>query len=542
VRRLLLSLFSSAAVMFLCVSQSVSQETKLLKETEAQVAKDYISLGKDAEKSPLIQKQEIKATPQTIPLTSICVKGTSLYTIDSQKGVRAIDLAKPETVTKYESVKGCAIARDDKNFWIAQKEEKKIICVEDISTGKTKSTLPLPCAEPFALAREGNLLFVADKAQKKIYHLNSETGKGTGETPLPSDTISSLSCRSGYFWLADSKNKALYMGDKQGRILINLPLQFSPGAITWDGNSLYLINSETNSIVRFEVNENQKYTISSRREATVKFSVKAGGDCYIALPWRLNMQEILSKIEFSPSAEIVEDKWEQKAAKFNPENGKAELKVRAAVYSIRYHIFPEKVGSFDDIPKKIKYIYTVDGAMLKLSDPIIQEAAKEVFALIEKEKREKNPYWVARLAYDVTIKKVHYERGVPWADAPTTIKRGKGLCSPITFVYMAICRACGLPARFQAGTRYPGKDPSTDAEFHRWAEVYLPNYGWVPIDPSATGANPLPTVAANYFGFIPNDLLIMTLGGGDSEIFGWNYHAAPEGADRSAEWSKVVTK
>jgi hypothetical protein len=332
------------------------------------------------------------------------------------------------------------------------------------------------------------------------------------------------------------------MGDKQGRILINLPLQFAPGAIAWDGNSLWLTNSETNSIVRFELNENQKYTISSRREATVKFSVKADTVCHIALPWRLNMQEILSKIEFSPSAEIVEDKWEQKAAKFEPQDGKAELKVRAAVYSIRYHIFPEKVGSFDEIPKKIKYIYTVDSAMLKLSDPIIQEAAKEVFALIEKEKREKNPYWVARLAYDVTIKKVHYERGVPWADAPTTIKRGKGLCSPITFVYMAICRACGLPARFQAGTRYPGKDPSTDAEFHRWAEVYLPNYGWVPADPSATGANPSPQVACHYFGFIPNDLLIMTLGGGDSEIFGWNYHAAPEGADRSAEWSKVVTK
>jgi hypothetical protein len=539
-KRCLCRLTFLAATVFFLATQLLSQETKLVKETEAQEAKDHISLGKDAEKTPLMQKTQIKSPPDTIPLVTICVKGTFLYTIDPQKGVQVIDLTKPEKLVRHESVKGCAITRDDKNFWIAQKEQKKIICVEDIATGKAKTAVPLPCSEPFALAREENILFVADRAEKKIYHLNPENGEVITSTALPTETISSFCCRNGYFWLTDSKNKALYMGDKQGRILVNLPLQFSPGAVAWDENSLYLIDSETNSIIKFEVNENQKYTISSRREATVKFSVKADAACHIALPWRLNMQEILSKVEFSPSAEVVEDKWEQKTAKFEPKDGKAQLKVRAATYSIRYHIFPEKVGSFEEIPKKLKYIYTADSEMLKISDPIIQEAAKEVFALIEKEKKEKNPYWVARLAYDVTIKKVHYERGVPWADAPTTIKRGKGLCSPITFVYMSICRACGLPARFEAGTRYPGKDPGVDSEFHRWAQVYLPNYGWVPVDPSATGANPSPQVSAHYFGFIPNDLLIMTLGGGDSEIFGWNYNAAPNPG--SAEWSDVVTK
>jgi len=60
-----------------------------------------------------------------------------------------------------------------------------------------------------------------------------------------------------------------------------------------------------------------------------------------------------------------------------------------------------------------------------------------------------------------------------------------GKCTDIHSVFIALCRAAGVPAREIFGIRQ-GKEPVVDITKwqHCWAEFYLPGYGWVPVDPA----------------------------------------------------------
>ena len=69
-----------------------------------------------------------------------------------------------------------------------------------------------------------------------------------------------------------------------------------------------------------------------------------------------------------------------------------------------------------------------------------------------------------------------------------------------------------------------GDDASVDEAYHRWVEVYLPNYGWVPVDPSR-GDKEWPADQAESIGNVANRLFITTIGGGDSEYLSWNYNS-----------------
>ena len=103
------------------------------------------------------------------------------------------------------------------------------------------------------------------------------------------------------------------------------------------------------------------------------------------------------------------------------------------------------------------------------------------------------------------------------------LKRGTGSCSEYSFSYIALCRAAGIPARYVGSLVVRGDDASYDDVFHRWNEIYLANYGWVPVDANA-GDKELPADQGAAFGGISNRFLITTEGGGGSEYLGWGYN------------------
>lgn len=76
----------------------------------------------------------------------------------------------------------------------------------------------------------------------------------------------------------------------------------------------------------------------------------------------------------------------------------------------------------------------------------------------------------------------------------------RGYCDYYATAMVVLARAAGLPARLAVGYSSGQYDAATgrflvtEADAHSWPEVYFPNYGWVPFEP--TGSQPRLTGAA----------------------------------------------
>ncbi|MBW3010753.1 transglutaminase-like domain-containing protein [Candidatus Woesearchaeota archaeon] len=67
--------------------------------------------------------------------------------------------------------------------------------------------------------------------------------------------------------------------------------------------------------------------------------------------------------------------------------------------------------------------------------------------------------------------------------ASWVLENKRGVCDELTNLFIALARSLDIPARFVSGTAY-----SNSPDFgegwgpHGWAEIYYPDYGWVPYD------------------------------------------------------------
>jgi len=68
-------------------------------------------------------------------------------------------------------------------------------------------------------------------------------------------------------------------------------------------------------------------------------------------------------------------------------------------------------------------------------------------------------------------------------DVCELLKNLRGKCVDFSSVFVALSRSVDVPAREVLGTRI-AKDGDITGAYHCRAEFYLPDYGWVPVDPS----------------------------------------------------------
>jgi len=241
---------------------------------------------------------------------------------------------------------------------------------------------------------------------------------------------------------------------------------------------------------------------------------------YLAHPKPHENQEINLDIVYNPVPDGFEtDRWEQKIAYFNyslipQQKITLSWELNATTYTMRYFLFPWRVRG--EIPEHILQKYTADDELYKINDPYIQNVVKEIVG------DTKHILFKAIKLHDYIVNNLEYNNDWHWDDAVTTLKRGNGSCSDYCFAYIALCRAVGIPARYKGGTILSGKIPYSDTLFHRIAEIYLPSYGWVPVDPTLDDFQEI--FRRFFFGYHGNKFFVLTTGGGSSKFLGWSYH------------------
>lgn len=106
---------------------------------------------------------------------------------------------------------------------------------------------------------------------------------------------------------------------------------------------------------------------------------------------------------------------------------------------------------------------------------------------------------------------ISYPEYIPEAKgALWTLQNEQGDCTEFADLNIALNRAAKIPARFVEGLIY-ASDQETDPSKikHDWSQVYLPNIGWVPVDPTF---GRLPSQRKNYFAALPATHATLTVG------------------------------
>jgi hypothetical protein len=98
---------------------------------------------------------------------------------------------------------------------------------------------------------------------------------------------------------------------------------------------------------------------------------------------------------------------------------------------------------------------------------------------------ESNPLAKARKLFHWIDAKIRYHAEDEYCIIPSfceaALKRRRGDCGIQATLFITMCRAAGVPARWQSGWQ---TKPSGTHDMHDWAEIYIPPWGWLPCDPS----------------------------------------------------------
>jgi len=133
-----------------------------------------------------------------------------------------------------------------------------------------------------------------------------------------------------------------------------------------------------------------------------------------------------------------------------------------------------QISNFLNTGLDISESYTRQENYIEKDSPLIQEACRDF--------KEKKQIDLIRQIYDFVLDNMSYSGYNPGdLGAVAALNAGRGDCTEYSDLFIALCRARYIPARFIEGYTIDMNNLNIG---HNWTEVYTDDYGWLPFDPT----------------------------------------------------------
>ncbi|MHA1126485.1 MAG: transglutaminase-like domain-containing protein [Candidatus Heimdallarchaeota archaeon] len=216
---------------------------------------------------------------------------------------------------------------------------------------------------------------------------------------------------------------------------------------------------------------------------------------FIALPVTISPQQIVRSLELSPdeqkiSTDVEGNHWTRYDIP-RIDSGKRRTFGYTAFIEMSPMVIPRHnfdVTTSNPYSEKFLEKYLRSEPHIESDHPEIMELAKTI--------KNRNPLKFARNAINTVNNRLKYEIQPDEYGAAFAIEKGKGDCTEYSALFVALCRATGIPARVVAGFTH-----AQNWERHATAE-FLVAGRWIPVD--VTGYRD----STILFGSLPSNIII----------------------------------
>lgn len=189
-------------------------------------------------------------------------------------------------------------------------------------------------------------------------------------------------------------------------------------------------------------------------------------------------QEIIS-LETEPKAERDKQtlvfQWDEPTQRDFDFTVSSRIRTKNVLDKIRSKVRFPITNIDDDL-----YYYTQPGGTIDINQDIrnlassLAEGEDDLYQVVFNIAR-----WVkTNIEYDLSTVTATAVQKSSWV-----LDNRQGVCDELTNLFIAMVRSLGIPARFVTGISYTDSDLFDENwGLHGWAEVYFPEYGWVPFD------------------------------------------------------------
>lgn len=137
----------------------------------------------------------------------------------------------------------------------------------------------------------------------------------------------------------------------------------------------------------------------------------------------------------------------------------------------------------------------------------------------EQTRNIERPLDKARAIYNYVVSTMRYDKsGDGWGrgDAIFACNARRGNCTDFHALFIGMMRAAGIPAKFEIGFPLPADKRAGEIPgYHCWAQFWLDDFGWIPVDASEAWKNP---AKRDYFFGAHDDNRVMFSRGRDIRL------------------------